>query len=269
MLLRYILPWTLARELFRSKSRVGADDRIIRTAGWIRRVCGFAALLFIYYTYHQSPTKPANDVQSVHDVLWKLGYAGAGITMLGLLFVAVARPGGRATVFRGLAVSMLSMIASAGTLAWLYHWDPPGTDLTSVLPSFHPKDLDTPGGVWHTAIVWVPLLWILVFGLFMLYLLPRHVFRAADVHPFMPALLVILGVWISVFPDLGGLRLVTDADRVHATLVLGAPISLTLLSSWEIYRLVYHYGVTLRDGGPGTARVSGSSQSARRRRIPG
>lgn len=71
-------------------------------------------------------------------------------------------------------------------------------------------------------------------------------FRAGDVHELLPALVSPLLVW-SLFV----LQLFDDADvaappAVVTAFSLGGPLSVTLLSLWEVRRLRVRYGVTLR-----------------------
>ncbi|WP_137991302.1 hypothetical protein [Streptomyces vilmorinianum] len=71
-------------------------------------------------------------------------------------------------------------------------------------------------------------------------------FRTGDVHELLPALLSPLLVW-----SLYGLQLFDGADVaappvVIHTFSLGGPLSVTLLSLWEVRRLRIRHGVTLR-----------------------
>ncbi|MFJ3584212.1 hypothetical protein ACIPPS_18485 [Streptomyces sp. NPDC090127] len=71
-------------------------------------------------------------------------------------------------------------------------------------------------------------------------------FRAGDVHELLPALVSPLLVW-----SLFALQLFDDADVAAPPVVIyafsfGGPLSVTLLSVWEVRRLRVRYGVTLR-----------------------
>jgi hypothetical protein len=91
-------------------------------------------------------------------------------------------------------------------------------------------------------------LWALVFCAVMLYAAPRHLFRAGDAHPLLPPLLAAWIAWIVAGPELGTLHFDSASAKANAALILGAPLSLTLLGLTEITWLGLHDGVTFRSG---------------------
>ncbi|WP_149825773.1 hypothetical protein [Streptomyces tailanensis] len=71
-------------------------------------------------------------------------------------------------------------------------------------------------------------------------------FRTADVHELLPALLSPLLVWSLFALSLGDTHDVAAPPAVLYSFLLGGPLTVTVLSVWEIRRLRRRYGITLR-----------------------
>ncbi|GAA1535598.1 hypothetical protein GCM10009730_50990 [Streptomyces albidochromogenes] len=89
-------------------------------------------------------------------------------------------------------------------------------------------------------------LWSIGFALYGIGLSLVHVFRTADIHEVLPPLLAGVLVW-----ELALLDVITGAyDRVptgaRVAFILGAPLTVTALSCWELYRLRRDHGLTVR-----------------------
>lgn len=71
-------------------------------------------------------------------------------------------------------------------------------------------------------------------------------FRASDVHQLLPALLAPLLVWsLFAFQLFNGPDLAAPPEVLYAFMV-GGPVSVTVLSVWEVRRLRSRHGITLR-----------------------
>lgn len=88
--------------------------------------------------------------------------------------------------------------------------------------------------------------WSVGFALYGIALCLTHVFRTADIHEVLPPVLAILLVW--VMAALSVINNDNAAVPVPARIVflLGAPVSVTVLSSWELYRLGKYHQLTVR-----------------------
>ncbi|MCZ4125745.1 hypothetical protein [Streptomyces sp. H39-S7] len=89
-------------------------------------------------------------------------------------------------------------------------------------------------------------LWSVVFALYGIGLSLVHVFRTADIHDVVPPILAGVLVWEMALLDMitGAYPQVPAGAR--AAFVLGAPLTVTALSWWEMRRLRRHHGLTVR-----------------------
>lgn len=91
---------------------------------------------------------------------------------------------------------------------------------------------------------------VLIFSIFITLLVTfralNSCFRTADVHELLPALLSPLLVWSLFALSLGDTPDVAAPPAVLYSFLLGGPLTVTVLSVWEIRRLRRRYGITLR-----------------------
>ncbi|GAA2626994.1 hypothetical protein GCM10009863_47370 [Streptomyces axinellae] len=88
--------------------------------------------------------------------------------------------------------------------------------------------------------------WVLPFVIYGVAMSLVHVFRSADIHETVPPLVAMTVVWEMLLVDLvtGAYEGVPEALRV--VMLLGAPVSVTLVGMWELRRLRLHYNLRLR-----------------------
>ncbi|MGW1022296.1 hypothetical protein ACWD4J_01075 [Streptomyces sp. NPDC002577] len=89
-------------------------------------------------------------------------------------------------------------------------------------------------------------LWSLGFAVYGIGLALVHVFRTADIHELVPPVLAT-----TLVCEMAILDVINDAyaqvpPLARAAFILGAPVSVTALSCWEIYRLHSCHGLTMR-----------------------
>ncbi|MEU0937768.1 hypothetical protein [Embleya sp. NPDC005971] len=92
--------------------------------------------------------------------------------------------------------------------------------------------------------------WVLRFWFLAVRAIPQHLFRAVDGHPLLPAVIAPWLSWCGALVDLGdggGKGALPTGVRLIGT--LGGPVTITVMSLWEIRRVRSRYGVTFR-GGP-------------------
>lgn len=88
--------------------------------------------------------------------------------------------------------------------------------------------------------------WSLGFALYGIGLALIHVLRTADIHELVPPVLAIALSWELALMDVitGAYSGVPVLARV--VFMMGAPITVTAVSCWEMHRLRHHYGLHLR-----------------------
>ncbi|MER6999441.1 hypothetical protein [Streptomyces sp. NPDC000410] len=89
-------------------------------------------------------------------------------------------------------------------------------------------------------------LWSLGFAIYGIGLSLVHVFRTADIHEMVPPILATFLVWEMAIIDVatGAYENVPPLARI--AFMMGAPVTVTALSAWEVYRLRRHHGLRLR-----------------------
>lgn len=91
------------------------------------------------------------------------------------------------------------------------------------------------------------LAWMLPFLFFALLNTARYAFNAATVHAYLPAVLTISLVWA-----LAGISVLADGMPHNGPLqaqlaaLLGGPVTVSVISVWELHRLRTRFGVRLR-----------------------
>ncbi|HET9379328.1 MAG TPA: hypothetical protein VFP69_00665 [Streptomyces sp.] len=88
--------------------------------------------------------------------------------------------------------------------------------------------------------------WALVFVFYGATLSVVHVFRTADIHEVLPPVIATVLVWELAVADLFSDAYDSVPLGVRAAAVLGGPLSVTLVSLWELRRLRTRHGLTLR-----------------------
>ncbi|MEO3976954.1 hypothetical protein AAFN69_24205 [Streptomyces sp. CAU 1734] len=164
------------------------------------------------------------------------------------IFVAAARPPARSVYLRRLAGPARGFLAlSVSVLVlWALLQDSAGARIAQQL------------GLWQ--IVFLPLalgavLFAVPYGLTAVVLCVHHVFRAADVHEVLPALLSPVLVWTLFAFQLAEPSPVNAPATVRTLFLFGPPVSVSALSLWELRRLRRRFGITVRTalrGGPGS-----------------
>ncbi|OKK16032.1 hypothetical protein AMK16_25170 [Streptomyces sp. CB00455] len=231
-------PLYAARRTFRPARPGIIDDREVRRLQLWRTGLGLVAWVGLMVTYNAVAS--AADVQGVANE--RLDQSWSSVLVLVCTFpvvvgafVAAARDGLRRVYLRRALRPLGSVVAimvSMGTAALAM-----APELAGVRDA-----VGLPGKI---AIV-VMCLWAVVFALYGIGLSLVHVFRTADIHEVLPPILAGVLVWEMALLDVitGAYGQVPAGARV--VFILGAPLTVTALSCWELYRLRRHHGLTLR-----------------------
>jgi hypothetical protein len=152
-------------------------------------------------------------------------------------FIVAARPPNRGEFARRLRYPLIAVVAIFASMF---------TFVLAAAPTFEgPRDavgpvVLIPGGV-------ILVLWMTPFALYGIVLSLTNVFRTADIHEVVPPLVSVSASWVMAV-----VNLFTDAYKgVPGTLatmmLLGAPVTVTALASYELRRLRILHGITLRN----------------------
>ncbi|MCY0921514.1 hypothetical protein OS965_25550 [Streptomyces sp. H27-G5] len=231
-------PLYAAQRTFRPSRPGIVDDREVRKLQLWRTGLGLVAWVGLMVTYNAVAS--AADVHGVASE--RLDQSWSSVLVLVCTFpvvvgafVAAARDGLRRVYLRRALRplgSVLAMMASMGTAALAM-----APELAGVRDA-----VGLPGKI----VMVVLCLWSIVFALYGIGLSLVHVFRTADIHEVLPPILAGVLVWEMALLDVitGSYGEVPAGARV--AFILGAPVTVTALSWWELHRLRRHHGLTLR-----------------------
>ncbi|MFJ3182556.1 hypothetical protein ACIPJN_29775 [Streptomyces sp. NPDC086796] len=214
-------------------------DGTTETIQVLRTAVGIAATIWLLYAYplrHSAADFAKDQAEQV--------FIGAGVLLIAApvalgIFVAAARPPARSVYVRrlaGPAKGFLALFMSVLVL-WGLLQNSAGASMAQQL------------GMWQ--IVFLPLalgavLFAVPYGLTAVVLCVHYVFRAADVHEVLPALLSPVLVWALFAFQLAGSSPVDAPATVRALFLFGPPVSVSALSLWELRRLRRRFGITVR-----------------------
>ncbi|MFJ1865455.1 hypothetical protein ACIOD1_12570 [Streptomyces sp. NPDC088097] len=231
-------PLYASQRTFRPSRPGTVEDPQVRKLQLWRTVLGLVAWIGLMVTY--KAVVSASDVQSVASE--RLDQSWSSVLVLVCTFpvfvgafVAAARGGLRRVYLRRALRpfgAVLAVMASMGTSALAMAPETAGLRDAVGLPG--------------KIAIGVLCLWSIGFALYGIGLSLVHVFRTADIHEVVPPVLAGILVWEMALLDLitGAYPQVPAAAR--AVFVLGAPVTVTALSWWELRRLRLRHGLTVR-----------------------
>ncbi|MGW2398617.1 hypothetical protein ACWCYY_18890 [Kitasatospora sp. NPDC001664] len=232
-------PFYAAQRAFRPSRADLAEDASVRRLQLWRTGLGLAAYIGLTATYRA--VADVEGVKAMADDRFNQSWSSVLVLVCTFplvvgAFIAAARGDLRRTYLRRALRPLGAVAAVIGSMA---------TFPLAMAP-------ETAGfrdavGVVGTVVLAVLCLWSLGFALYGIGLSLVHVFRTADIHEVLPPLLAGILVWEMALLDVvtGAYSEVPPAAR--AAFVLGAPITVTALSWWELRRLKEHHGLTLRE----------------------
>ncbi|MFI1312436.1 hypothetical protein ACH4TS_20180 [Streptomyces albidoflavus] len=233
------LPFTLASRVFRPARPGRLTDGAIETAQMARTVIGIAATLWMIYAYplQQSMSSFAQD--KLAETLISAGLLTVAGPLVLVAFVAAARPPGRAVYVRRLSgpVTGFGALFVTVLVLFLLLQNSGGARLAPELGPFRFVFL---------LVALAAVLFAVPFGLASAFLCVHYVFRTGDVHEVLPPLLSPLLVWVMFGFQFAGRSPVDAPQTVQYLFLFGPPLSVTLLSAWELRRLRTRFGVTVR-----------------------
>ncbi|OEJ35423.1 hypothetical protein BGK67_02650 [Streptomyces subrutilus] len=231
-------PFYAAQCTFRpSRPGIVADPLVRKLQLW-RTGLGLVAWVGLMVTYNAVAS--AADVQGVAGERLDQSWTSVLVLVCTFpvvvgVFVASARDGLRRVYLRRALRPLGSVVAMMVSM---------GTGALAMAPEL--SGLRDAVGLPGKIVMVVLCLWSIGFALYGIGLSLVHVFRTADIHEVLPPILAGVLVWEMALLDLvtGSYAQVPAGARV--AFILGAPLTVTTLSCWELYRLRHHHGLTLR-----------------------
>lgn len=223
-------PFAVGRRVFLPTRPDRAHDPAVRTVQTVRSLVGLAAILVVMVGY-----KLASSVQDAASQ--RFGDAWNNVLMLCVTFPVVvavfvlSRGPGQRSVYARRALKPLGALLSVffGMSTFALAMAPGAENLRTFLGPLKPV-VEVVGFAFL-------ILWMLPFVLYGIFMSLLHVFRTADIHDTLPPLLTTVAVW-----ETSALSLITGdypgvPAALRAVLLLGGPLSVTLISAWELHRL--------------------------------
>ncbi|MCX4762442.1 hypothetical protein OG562_15945 [Streptomyces sp. NBC_01275] len=244
-------PFAVASALAEPSRADRVDDPVVRALQWARTAVGVAATVWLLMAYPLKEGREKFVMGKLEDLLIGCGITFATAFVAVTVFIAAARsPLGRVYARRlpGPLLTVCAIPLSVGVCWFLIEL------LKGEIISL--SDFDYHGILFSILLIVVFFVGALACAAALLLAVPVTVaalvygfnscFRLGDVHDLLPALISPLLVW-----SLFGLGLFDDPEvaappLVLYTFLLGGPLSVTLLSVWEVRRLRRRHGVTLR-----------------------
>ncbi|MFB7588723.1 hypothetical protein [Streptomyces sp. NPDC056169] len=231
-------PLYAAQRTFRPSRPGIVDDREVRKLQLWRTGLGLVAWVGLMLTYNAIAS--ADDVQGVASD--RLDQSWSSVLVLVCTFpvvvgafVAAARDGLRRVYLRRALRPLGSVLAIMASM---------GNSALAMAPEL--AGLREAVGLPGRTVIIVLCLWSITFALYGIGLSLVHVFRTADIHEVLPPILAGVLVWEMALLDVitGAYAQVPTGARM--IFILGAPVTVTALSCWELYRLRRNHGLTLR-----------------------
>lgn len=237
--LRFVYnPFHAAQRVFRPSRPGVVEDATVRKLQLWRTVAGFVAWVWLTVTYSViSDTGEATEV-----VFDRLSQSWGTVLVLICTFpvvvgafCAAARAGLRRLYLRR-ALKPLGAVAAVFTSMFTFP--------LAVAPEF--GDFRDFVGVPGKVVIALLALWSLGFAIYGIGLSLVHVFRTADIHEIVPPVLATLLVWEMAIVDVATGAYGNVPPLARIAFMMGAPVTVTALSAWEMYRLRRRHGLRLR-----------------------
>ncbi|MDJ0466430.1 hypothetical protein [Streptomyces sp. H27-C3] len=232
-------PIGLGRRAF-TPSRAGrVEDLAVRRIQLIRTFVGFAAVIWLAVSYQLVSSADGLLDDRMNEVWNSVLVMAVTFPFVVGVFVALSRPLNRRLFLRRALKPVGGMLTLFGSVFMVVLLAI--EDLREVRADLLPRN----EYVQLLGLLFL-LVWWLPFVLYGVVMSSVTVFRTADIHELVPPLLATALVWELALIDLfaGSYEGVPFGTRLLFT--LGAPISVTAVTMWEIRRLRTRHGITLR-----------------------
>lgn len=234
---RWVNPASAAKAALQAQNRLAPPDAKIERVRLIRTLLGMSVVGWVALKYDSVEADKVFSEAIVHVTI-SVVVAVLAVPITALALVLLTESAKRRETRRSMRYPMKSMGAFIGAGAALS-----GLALAGVVEM-------RPGGALMILVVlgWFALIWCGFFAITAFFMVPRHLFAAADGHLLMPCLLAPTLSWAIAVVDLASPGNERVPAVVAAIVTLGAPVSITAMSVWEAKRVKELYGVTFRSG---------------------
>lgn len=232
-------PIHTARRVFKPSRPGIVEDLAVVRMQKIRTMVGLGAMVWLSATYKiaESVQDAASDRfnQSWISVLVLCVTFPVAVSVL----LALASPEARRELLRRAAKCFGAMVALVAAVFVF-----PASVLTGFMDGRFATN-PVMSVLTYTGIA-LTFVWVLPFVIWGIGLALVHVFRTADIHETMPPLLAMTLVWEMALIDLFTNPYAGVPLPVRVVFLLGAPVSVTAVGLWELYRLRVHHGLAVQ-----------------------
>ncbi len=234
---RWAIPSNAAKNALQAQNRLAPPDARIERVRLIRTLLGMSVVGWVALKYDSVEAEKVFSEAILHVTI-SVVVAVLAVPLTALVLVLLTDPAKRRETRRSMRYPMRSMGAFIGA----------GAALTALTVAGVVEM--RPGGAMMILVVlgWIALIWCGFFAITAFFMVPRHLFAAADGHLLMPCLLAPTLSWAIAVVDLASPGNERVPAVVAAVVTLGAPVSITAMSVWEAKRVKELYGVTFRGG---------------------
>ncbi|MER5367249.1 hypothetical protein [Streptomyces sp. NPDC002722] len=233
-------PFYAAQRAFRPSRPDAVEDLTVRKIQMWRTGLGIAAWLVLVMSY--KPVDTAKGVETVagdkFDQSWISTLVLVCAFPLVIALFAFAAQGARRGLYLRRSLKSLGAVAALmGSMATFPLAVAPDPETAGFRDA-----IGTPGMV----VLITLCAWSLGFALYGIMLCLMHVFRTADIHEVLPPILATMLVWVMAALDVINNENAEVPVLARILFLLGAPVTVTVLSCWELYRLRKYHNLTVR-----------------------
>ena len=222
------------------------DDPVVRRAQILRSVVGLVTVVIVLVSYRVAADAKSLASERADQLVMSANLLTPTFPVIVGAFIVGSRPHLRRLYLRRALKPLGALLALGGTV--LFFFLVTSGALTGgpiQQPPENPTGADYAMLMYEVFLV-VLTLWALVFVLYGAAVTLVSVFRTADIHEVLPPVIAIVLVWELAITDLVSNAYDGVPASMRAALILGGPLSVTLVSLWELRRLKTRHGRTLR-----------------------
>lgn len=228
-------PIAVAKRVFRPSREGRVQDPTIKKLQIARSLTGIVVTIWFLVSYRLIADAGEVVDERTQQVWINVLMLVCSFPVVVGAFIALTRPPQRALYLRRARRSLGALLSVMGGMFYF---------VLMQAPEF--SGLRDPLGMPGKVVGALLAVWLIFFVLYGLVFSLVEVFRTADIHELVPPLLVSVLSW-----EMACLDVITGAYEgvppgVRAAFILGAPVSVTIVSFYEARRLRRHHGLTLR-----------------------
>jgi hypothetical protein len=224
--LTYLNPFAAGRRVFVPTRPGRADDAFIRRIQVWRSVLGILTVAAAVVVYRLADSVGDAAADQFNDTWYGVLALVVTVPVVVGLFVLGSGPGYRGVYARRALKPLGAVVALFAAMATF--------PLAMAPESAGLRDALGPS---KYVLFTIQIFWVLPFAGYGIAMSLVHVFRSADVHDYLPPLLATIAVWELAGVNLLGGEYSGVPDAVRLPLLLGGPVSVSLISLWEWRRM--------------------------------